>query len=286
MRIGIGLPNATLTIRGGDVLLDFARRAEAAGFASLATIGRVAYPSYEELVVLAAAAGVTSRIGLLTDILLGPTREPVLLAKQAATLDQVSGGRFVLGVGVGMREDDFTVSGQGYSDRGRRWDAALDLMHRAWRAEIVEGADKPITPRPVNGESVPMLFGGRSEEAVRRVVRWGIGYTQGGGTPEGLGQMKERVDAAWREAGRAGSAEYRALNYLALGEDARPEAERNILDYYGEQYGQMLLRGLVRDAKAAQERVKTFEAAGCDELIFFCEDPHAEQVDRLAEAVL
>ena len=79
MKIGIGLPNS---IPGTDglTIIEWARRAEELGFSSLATIDRIAYPSYESLVVLAAAAGATERIGLLTNVLLGPTRNPVLLA--------------------------------------------------------------------------------------------------------------------------------------------------------------------------------------------------------------
>ncbi len=72
--------------------MEWARRAEALGFSTLATIGRVAYPTYEELVALAAAASVTERIGLMPNVLLAPTRDPVLLAKEAASLDQLSGG--------------------------------------------------------------------------------------------------------------------------------------------------------------------------------------------------
>src|SRR5207245_1210155 len=139
----LGLPNADKSLHDGRLLIDIARRAEALGFATVGTIGRVSYPSFEELVTLAAAAGATERIGLMTDILLAATREPVLLAKQAATLDQVSGGRFVLGIGVGGRSDDFDVTGLNLHDRGKRLDAALDPMHRAWPGEPV-----PRSPRP------------------------------------------------------------------------------------------------------------------------------------------
>src|SRR5205807_5435396 len=133
-------------------------------------------PSAEELVVLAAAAGATERIGLFTNVLLGPTREPALLAKQAATLDQLSGGRFLLGVGVGGRPDDFETTGTGLHDRGRRWDRALDLMHRDWRGEPVDGRPKPISPRPGNGDRVACMLGGGSDAAVRWTVGWGVGW--------------------------------------------------------------------------------------------------------------
>ena len=283
MRIGLGLPNAAVSVGEGGLLLEVARRAEELGFASLATIGRVAYPSYEELVVLAAAAVATRRIGLLTDVLLGPTREPVLLAKQAATLDQLSGGRFVLGVGVGGREDDFSVTGMGFKDRGRRWDRSLDLMHRAWRGEPLEGTDRPVTPRPTNGESVPMMFGGGAEQMVRRLVKYGIGYTQGGGTPESLTAMKARVDEAWRQGGRQGKPEYRALAYFALGEDAEAGGEHNVRDYYGP-YGDRVWAGAAKNAAQVRERIQAYEAVGCDELVFFMTAPAVAQAERLAEA--
>ncbi len=216
MKIGLGLPNADKSVTKGRLLVDIARRAEALGFSSLATIGRVAYPNYEELVTLAAAAGATERIGLGTDILLAATREPVQLAKQAASLDQISGGRFVLGIGTGARPDDFAVTGTDFKTRGRRLDAALELMHSAWRGEPVPGTSHPVTPRPVNGRAVPLIFGGGADAVVRRVVKYGIGYTQGGGTPESLKPMMDRVNGAWTAAGRGGKPEFRALGVFRL----------------------------------------------------------------------
>src|SRR5206468_11317578 len=102
MDIGIGLPNP-VPGTAGQRLIEWARQAEEAGFSSLATIDRIAYPSYESLIALTAAAAVTERVGLLTNVLLGPTRNPVLLAKESAGVDQISGGRLTLGWGVGDR---------------------------------------------------------------------------------------------------------------------------------------------------------------------------------------
>jgi alkanesulfonate monooxygenase SsuD/methylene tetrahydromethanopterin reductase-like flavin-dependent oxidoreductase (luciferase family) len=285
MKIGLGLPNAVPDNPNGRVLVDFARRAESLGFSSLGTLGRIAYPNYEELVTLAAAAGATERIGLFTDILLGPAREPILFAKQAASLDQLSGGRLVLGVGVGAREDDFTVSGHPFHTRGKRWDESLELIHRAWRGEPVEGSDQPLTPRPVNGSSVPMFFGGRSEQSIRRTVRYGIGFTQGGGTPEGLRESIEKVTGAWLQAGREGRPEFRALVYFALGSDAQEWAERSLRSYYGP-YGERVWGGAVKDTAEAKERVAAYVEAGCDELFFFVAASSLTQAERLAEAVL
>jgi alkanesulfonate monooxygenase SsuD/methylene tetrahydromethanopterin reductase-like flavin-dependent oxidoreductase (luciferase family) len=285
VKIGLGLPNAAKSLTRGRLLVDIARRAEALGFSSLATIGRVAYPNYEELVTLAAAAGATERIGLCTDILLAATRDPMLLAKQAASLDQISGGRFVLGIGAGARPDDFAVTGTDFKTRGRRLDAALELMHRAWRGEPVPGTGQPVIPRPVNGTAVPLIFGGGADAVVRRVVKYGIGYTQGGGTPESLAAMMDRVNGAWKAAGRVGKPEFRALVYFAFGDESHPEAESNLLDYYGE-WGPRVWQGAIKTAGEAKERIKAYEALGCDELVLFISAPAVEQAERLAEAVL
>jgi alkanesulfonate monooxygenase SsuD/methylene tetrahydromethanopterin reductase-like flavin-dependent oxidoreductase (luciferase family) len=285
LKVGLGLPNSDKSLANGRLLVEIARRAETLGFSTLGTIGRVGYPTYEELVVLAAAAGATERIGLMTDVLLATTREPVMLAKQAATLDQVSHGRFVLGVGVGQRPDDFEVTGFGLHDRGKRMDAMLDLMHRAWRGEPVAGSAQPVTPRPVNGHSVPVMIGGHADRALARLARYGIGYTLGGGTPENLKAMMERVDAVWKQAGREGKPRYAALRYFALGDEVASEAEQNIKAYYGD-FGSRVLAGTARTAEEARQRVKEFEETGVDELILFMAAPAVEQAERLAEAVL
>src|SRR5438874_8896054 len=100
MDIGIGLPNP-IPGTPGRTLLAWARRAEDRGFATLATIDRIAYPSHESLIALAGAAAVTQRIELFTNVLLGPTRNAILLAKESASVDQLSGGRLTLGLSVG-----------------------------------------------------------------------------------------------------------------------------------------------------------------------------------------
>ena len=267
------------------MLLDVARRAETLGFSSLATIGAMAYPTFEELVVLAGAAGTTERIGLMTDVLLAPTREPILLAKQAATLDQISGGRFVLGIGVGVGSDDYEVVGADFSTRGRRLDTQLEIMQRAWRGELVSGSEKPVCPKPTNGHSVPLMFGGRADASVARVAKYGVGYTQGAGTPEGLRAMIERVNAAWQHAGREGRPEFRALAYFVLGDEAQAEAHSNFLDYYGE-HGKTVWANAIKSVEDAKSRVQAYAEAGCDELLLFMTYPNLIQTERLAAAVL
>src|SRR6478609_7518891 len=119
MEVGIGL---TATIPGveRDQMLDWARRADALGFSSLGTIDRIVYPNYEPLIALTAAAAVTERIRLATDVMLGPLRaNAAMIAKQVLSLDALAGGgRAVLGIGLGAREDDYEISGMDLSTRG------------------------------------------------------------------------------------------------------------------------------------------------------------------------
>ena len=287
MEIGIGLPNP---IPGADgrTLIDWARRAEERGFSTLATIDRIAYPSYESLISLAAAGAVTDRIELLTNVVLGPTRNPVLLAKEAASVDQISGGRLTLGVGVGGRQDDFEAVGEDFATRGRRWDEALELIHRAWAGEPVAGSPKPVTPTPARDGRVPVLIGGMNQRAIERTVKWGVGWTAGGAAANQLAPFAEQVRRAWREAGREGEPRIVALAYFALGDRAEEGPAFYIKDYYeylGE-WADTMARGVPRTANAVKDAVQGFQDAGVGELILDPTVADVGQVDLLADAVL
>src|SRR4051794_41346383 len=147
MDIGIGVPNS---VRGttGPQLVEWARRAEAAGFSTLASIGAVSYPSYEELTVFAAAGAVTERIRLLPNVLIAPARSTAELAKQAATVQQLSGGRLTLGLGVGWRESDYRLTGRDFARRGRAFDRQLADLQRAWGGGVLGGGTPPGGPPP------------------------------------------------------------------------------------------------------------------------------------------
>jgi len=284
VKIGIGLPNPIPGTRG-ERLIEWARRAEARGFSSLATIDRVAYPSFESLVALAAAAAATTKIGLLTNVILGPTRNPVLLAKEAASVDQVSGGRLTLGLAVGSRKDDYEAVDLGFNDRGKRLDEALETMRRVWKGEPVGGALRPIGPRPVRPEGVPILIGGRSNVAIRRTVKWGVGYTVGGAPPEVGGPFAERVRSAWKEAGKPGEPRIVGLAYYALGERGLSEGAGYLGDYYGE-YGGRLWESVPKTRAALRDVMKRFQNQGFDELFVDPVSADLDELDLAADAVL
>src|SRR4029078_7975003 len=114
MELGIGLHN-TLTGATSELILNWARQADDGPFASLGVFDRLLYDSFDPLITLAAAARLTSRIGLATTIVIGPLRNDALLAKQAATLDALAGGRLTLGLALGARRDDYMAAGGDYA---------------------------------------------------------------------------------------------------------------------------------------------------------------------------
>jgi len=283
--IGIGIPNS---VRGttGPQLLEWARRAEAAGFSTLGTIGRIAYPSYEELTVLAAAGAVTERIGLMSNILLAPTRSTAELAKQASSVHELTGGRLTLGVATGGRADDYALTGRDFGARGRRFDEQLLELRRAFAGEPLVDGSAPVVPD--GAQPVPIMIGGTSDAAVRRTVEFGIGWTAGGVPPQMVAPFVERVRGSWRDAGREGSPRIVALNYFGLG-GTEEQSRGYLLDYYGflgPDFAEMIAGGAHRSADAVREVVAAFAEAGVDELILDPTVGDPAQVDLLAEAAL
>jgi len=285
MDVGIGLPNAIQDV-DGDSLVEFARRADRRGFSTLGTIDRIVYPNYEPLLALAAAAAVTERIKLGTTILITPYRpNATLLAKEALTLDHMSGGRLVLGVGIGARTDDYEVSGLPTEGRGATLDRQLDQMKRVWEGDVT-GYAGPVGPPAVRPGGPEVLVGGTVDAAFERAAKYGAGWILGGGGPDLFAQMAAKVEDAWQRAGRDGKPRKAQLARFALGPNAQSDVE-NVKHYYAwlGEYGDQIASSVASSEAMVQEHVQAFEGAGCDELILFPSSKDPAQVDLLADAV-
>jgi alkanesulfonate monooxygenase SsuD/methylene tetrahydromethanopterin reductase-like flavin-dependent oxidoreductase (luciferase family) len=269
VRIGVTLPNGIPGI-ASERLLEWGTRAEALGFSVLGAISRINYPSLEELTTLAVVAGATKTIRLMPTVLVAPVREPVLLAKQAQTLNRLSEGRLVLGMGSGLRDDDFTVTGTDYGTRGKRFDEMLERMHTFW-------GDDPV----------PVVFGANiaTPPVVRRIARWGTGF-MAAGSPQMVQPIVDAVREEWTKLGRDGGPRLIAASYFTFGGDE--EAEANLRDYYSflPPFGEMAIAGMLRDPKHAQRYVDHFADAGYDEMLFSAASSDPDQLDALANAVL
>lgn len=284
MDIGVGLPTTVPGI-SGPVLLDWARRAERHGFRTLGVLDRLVYDNYEPLVALAAAAAVTERITLAATVLIAPYRDSAaVLAKQVATIDHLSGGRVVLGVAAGGREDDFAASGARYPGRGRRLDAMVTQLRKVWDG----GGPVPgIGPRPPGGAPM-LLVGGHSPAAMRRAAAHGDGWIAGAGSLTPYAELVRRVQKAWAERGRTDQPRLVALAYVALGPGNRERAAAYLGEYYAYlgSRAEQVVAGVLTDPGQLRARCAEYAAAGCDELLLFPGGSDPRQLDLIARAAL
>jgi alkanesulfonate monooxygenase SsuD/methylene tetrahydromethanopterin reductase-like flavin-dependent oxidoreductase (luciferase family) len=284
VKIGIGLPNQVRNLNPA-IIPQWAAKAEEAGFSTLGTVGRYAYPGVSDTVALASAAGATSRIGLLSHVLLAPTWPPYLLAKELAGIDGVSGGRLTLGIGIGGREDDFVVDGLPITGRGKRLDRDLQVYRSVWGGEPVGGGPNPAVPEGTR--QVPLLFGAMSDAAFRRAAREGDGFIGASLPAQMVAQSFDAARKAWTEAGRAEAPRLVAIAYFAIGDVDKGRA--NVRDYYssaGDEIADLVSGNLSGGVEAVKNTVKAFEDIGTEELVLGSGIDDLDEVSRLADAVL
>ena len=213
MRIGISIPVRDL-LNDHDGIAQFAREAEELGFTHLRVPDRVAAVgvdhAHEPLTLLAWVAALTETIELVPSVIVLPTRQTVVVAKQAAEIDRLSGGRLRFGVGVGARAEDYAAFGQDFHTRGKRCDEQIAILRRLWTEEAVhfEGQwdrleGERINPLPVQ-QPIPIWIGGAREPGAAVLRRIG-GLADGWFAlmaPEAYGPVREAVSAEAEAAGR------------------------------------------------------------------------------------
>src|SRR5690625_3972905 len=257
------------------MLVEWARRADNGPFSTLGALDRLVYDSIEPFTALSAAAAVTSRIGMATNIAIGPLRSAAMLTKETLAVDLLSGGRFTLGVGVGARQDDYAAAGVDPPTRG----AALSDQLAYLRAQPDDSALGPSRP------GIDVLVGGSSGQAFVRMARYADGYAHGGGPPRAFESAAHRARAAWRDLERAGEPMLWGQGYFAFGD---PEAGSDYLrDYYAftGPFADKIAAGNLTSPRAVREYLRGYEDAGCDELILYPTVATLDDLDRLAEVV-
>jgi alkanesulfonate monooxygenase SsuD/methylene tetrahydromethanopterin reductase-like flavin-dependent oxidoreductase (luciferase family) len=274
MNVGVGLPTTTPGTDGA-LLLEWARRADAGRFSSLAVLDRVAYDSLEPFAALAAAAAVTAGVRLATMIAIGPLRATALLVKQAASVHALSGGRLTLGLAIGARIEDYEVAAVEHRGRGRRFSEQLAYL----RGGVDEDRVGPTR------DGIELLVGGASGQAFSRMARYADGYAHGGGPPRAFAGAVTRAQAAWRDLGRPGRPRLWGQGYFALGDVERGNAY--LRDYYAftGPFAERIVAANLTSARAIKDFVRGYEEAGCDELVLFPTVADVAELDRLAEAV-
>jgi probable F420-dependent oxidoreductase len=163
----------------------------------------------EPFVLFSYMAGITTSLGFITGILILPQRETALVAKQAATLDAISGGRFRLGIGTGWNEVEYVALGQAFSTRGKRQEEQITVLRQLWTQELVtfkgrwhDIPDAGINPLPIQ-RPIPLWFGGHAEMVLERIARLGDGWLPGFRTAAAAADLLSRLDEYLVQNGRS-----------------------------------------------------------------------------------
>jgi probable F420-dependent oxidoreductase len=206
MTYGIHLPQYG-RVASGEAVARTARHAEDLGFRDVWVSDHVVHPAeqtypspflLDPFVTLSWAAAVTARVRLGTSVVVVPQHNPVWLANHLATLDAMSGGRLVVGAGVGWSKREYEALGQSFGDRGKRLDEIIELLRVAWRddpasfnGEFYQFRDIRFLPKPAH--DIPIWIGGSVEAAFRRAVDKGDGFHLVGLEPSAVAPIVERL---------------------------------------------------------------------------------------------
>lgn len=278
-------------------VVNFAKKCEAMGCHSMWTIDRIAYDNLEPLTVLAAAAGTTQKIRLGTSVLLANLRHASHVAKIISTLDFISNGRVILGLGFGSRESDYKAVEIPFEHRGSRAVEQVQLMKRLWTEDEVTFKGKfysvenlSVGPKPIQKPHPPLWTGGSAEVALKRAGTWADGFICGSSAIPDFPSTWEKISGYARAAGRDPKKITKAgLTFMAINDEqskAVKAVEDYVMRYYGRVRADVANTSLVGSPTAIIERIGAFFSKGLDVLIIGVADPDPRQLDLFGEKVL
>jgi probable F420-dependent oxidoreductase len=273
---------------------DIVRTVEALGFDSVWTGDHMSFhhPLYESLTLLASYASITTRIRLGTGVYLLALRSAAVAAKVTSTLDVLSGGRLIFGVGVGGENPkEFELCGVPHEERGPRVTEAIEVVRTLWRDtpasfkgrfSSFEGVS--VDPKPVQKPGPPIWIGGRSDAALARAGRQGDGWISYVIHPERYAQSLEKIRAAAQAAGRSLDGFATAhLTFITVGRDyesARATWVRLLSKRYAQDFGPLVEKyGIVGTPDQCAEQLERYRAAGCT---YFVMDTICDPADQKA----
>ncbi|HTK90234.1 MAG TPA: LLM class flavin-dependent oxidoreductase [Verrucomicrobiae bacterium] len=272
-----------------------ARRVEALGYESLWTGDHVSFhgPIYESLTLLASYASVTQRIRLGTAVYLLALRHPTIAAKITSTLDALSGGRLIFGVGVGGENPkEFEAAGVPHKERGARVTEGIDVVRALWRdtpasfkGRFTSFEGVSLDPKPVQQPGPPIWIGGRSDAALARAGRQGDGWVSYVVQPERYKASVEKIHAAAAAAGRRLDGFVAAhLAFITVGKDYEA-AERAWVERlsrrYAQDFGPLARKyGIIGTPAQCAETIERFMAGGCN---YFLMNPICEPADEATQ---
>jgi alkanesulfonate monooxygenase SsuD/methylene tetrahydromethanopterin reductase-like flavin-dependent oxidoreductase (luciferase family) len=276
---------------GTRTTVDWARLADDGPFSSISAGERVTFSNPEMVASLAAAAAVTDRIRIFANLWVLPAQPTAMVAQQLTTLDQLSGGRLSVAVGVGAREDDYRALDSPWAGRHARLDDQVAELRRLLRGEPpFEGAD-PVGPAALRPGGPEFLAGTLGPKSMRRAARWadGISGFSLSGQREEIAALNRRADEAWTDAGR-GTPRKVSGTFFVLGVEEPLATLRAFAARYLGFTGDDLAEALAATTTAAtpdtvREVLDGAEAAGCDEFILVPGSTDLSCLEAAAELV-
>lgn len=287
---------AFLSLHPPKAQWDLVRRVEALGFDSVWCGDHISFnlPLYESLTLLASYASITTRLRLGTAVYLLALRPPAVAAKATATLDALSGGRLIFGVGVGGENPkEFEACGVPHRERGARVSEAIEVVRALWRdtpatfkGRFTSFEGVSIDPKPVQRPGPPIWIGGRSDAALARAGRQGDGWVSYVVTPERYRQSLEKIREAAARHGRSLDGFATAhLTFITVGRDyerARAAWVARLSRRYAQDFGPLAERyGVIGTPEQCAERLAAFRAAGCEYFLLNAICEPAEERDQL-----
>lgn len=289
LEVGVALPQMAADY-GPATTVTWARGIDAGPFSSVSAGERVCFTNPEMVAALAACAAVTERVRVMTNVWVLPQHPPAMVAQQVGTLDQLSAGRLVLGVGVGGREEDYRALGSDVARRHQRLDDAVTELRRLLAGGAAYDGGPPVGPSPVQ-DPVPLLAGALGPRAVTRAARWADGVTgfSVAGAARDFRGLNRLADDAWDDAGRPPPRKVTGFFYC-LGVEDPLATLRAFAERYLGFLGPELAAAMAAETTAASESevsrvLDDAEAAGCDEVVAVPATADPRALDALARLV-
>ncbi|HVP22825.1 MAG TPA: TIGR03619 family F420-dependent LLM class oxidoreductase [Conexivisphaerales archaeon] len=286
MKFGVCIPNFGENLSPSAVR-SVCEAAERVGYDSVWTTDHMVTPAgapspyrniLESLSVLAYASAVTTRVAVGTSIIVLPLRDPVLLGKQLAAIDRLSGGRLIAGLAIGWSEEEFESLGSSFHDRGARADEEIELLKAMWTQPVVDYAgryyrlrDVAVEPKPEQGGAVPIWIGGNSRSAVRRAASLGNAWHA---TSIPFDEFQVRVKELKQMAGRR---EVAVTTRMAI--DMRSDQPKLSVNPAGEK--RVVLGG---GWKGISSSLDEYRSAGLEYLVGYFGDKEAGEYIKEMEA--
>jgi alkanesulfonate monooxygenase SsuD/methylene tetrahydromethanopterin reductase-like flavin-dependent oxidoreductase (luciferase family) len=272
-----------------DVMLDWFRRVDEGPFSTISCGERMVGPSVDMMALLGAAAAVTERVRIAPTLYVLPMHPAIKVAKHAATLDVISGGRTTITVGIGGRVHDYRCMEKEPRRRYARLDEQVEQIRRIWAGELPFEGTEPVGPPPVQPGGPPILAGVTGPKGIARAAKWadGIYSWSSNGVGEEIEKQRDLVTSAWNAAGRDTAPQRVAGFWYSLAPDADAKLKAYVYKYIkviGEPAARYMSSLVDRSsADAVRASLDAYEALGIEECWLNSATAEIAEIDRLLE---